>query len=164
MFRDFMERMKNGDEVAEALAGANVPQYIRRFVLENIDTAISKPAPAVAASFLFGREDLIPDMFTRLLEECGDSRLMAPTFSYYLRRHIELDGDEHGPMGQIAMTTIAAGNSRNWRIAARSAKRAIKHRILLWDGVCESIRRERRTRSVWAEAPIQQQPERKIAV
>src|SRR5690606_19941999 len=50
MFDDFMERMTNGDDVATALAGANVPQYIRKFVLENIDTAISKPAPAVAAS------------------------------------------------------------------------------------------------------------------
>jgi len=52
-------------------------------------------------SLRYGREDLIPEMFTQLvhgLERQFPGKL--GTLRYYLDRHIELDGDEHGEMGR----------------------------------------------------------------
>ena len=40
-----------------------------------------------------GREAVIPAMFSRLLAEWGLTESQAPAFVFYLRRHIELDGD-----------------------------------------------------------------------
>ena len=49
----------------------------------------SAPVHCQAAAFAFGREDLIPDMFTRVVavtQETGGLR----TFGDYLERHIEV--------------------------------------------------------------------------
>ena len=56
--------------------------------------------------FAFGREDIIPDMFRELLPRPGDPCSVEVTevekkisvFRYYLERHIELDGKDHGPL------------------------------------------------------------------
>ena len=56
--------------------------------------------------FAFGREDIIPDMFRELQPRPGDPCSVEVTevekkisvFRYYLERHIELDGKDHGPL------------------------------------------------------------------
>ena len=60
----------------------------------------------VAAVFAFGREDIIPDMFRELLPRSGvpcpakltEVEKKISVFRYYLERHIELDGKDHGPL------------------------------------------------------------------
>lgn len=45
-------------------------------------------------------------MFSSLLSKLGISAETAPTFYYYLERHIHLDGDEHGPMALHLVDTL----------------------------------------------------------
>ena len=90
------------------------------------------------ASFLFGREDLIPDMFARILPRWQRSRT-ATRFAYYVARHIELDGDDHGPAARKALVTLAGPRPQAWLAARRSAERALDARIELWDRVHETI-------------------------
>ena len=53
----------------------------------------------VAGVFTYGREDLIPDMFISIVRELSEKgHSGAQSLVYYLERHIEIDGDEHGPM------------------------------------------------------------------
>ena len=56
----------------------------------------------VLAAFFYGREDIIPEMFRRLLDThyaSGHNNDRLRHFIYYIDRHIELDGDNHGPKG-----------------------------------------------------------------
>ena len=67
----------------------------------------------VLAAFFYGREDIIPDMFRRLLNTLygaknNDDRLRH--FIYYIDRHIELDGDSHGPMGRELLNDLIANS------------------------------------------------------
>jgi hypothetical protein len=86
----------------------------------------------VASFFFFGREDVIPEMFERLLRLWGNAKAEVPHFAYYLKRHIELDGDSHGPWAREMLTALAGQSESKWKEATSAAERAITSRIKLW--------------------------------
>jgi hypothetical protein len=69
-------------------------------------------AHRVAASFSFGRENVIPGMFNSLLAKLGIGEDRAPIFHYYLKRHAELDGDEHGPATLRLVATLSGSDPK----------------------------------------------------
>lgn len=140
VFRDFLYHLQNGDSYAVALEKAKAPEYVRDFVSRTLNRAINGTPVEVAADFLFGREDAIPEMFQALLSTWNLSRSETRTFSYYLQRHIDLDGKEHGPAARHMLETLAGQDQGAWHAAARAATHAIQSRIDLWDGVLNNIR------------------------
>ena len=94
----------------------------------------------IAAAFTYGREDLIPDMFGALVSQLQrDFPGRFETFRYYLDRHIELDGDEHGEMGRQMVALLCGGNVQKEREAAVAARAALQVRLNLWDGIAANF-------------------------
>ncbi|CAJ0951932.1 unnamed protein product, partial [Mesorhabditis belari] len=130
------------DGLKKAFAECSVPKPARDFVRSTFEAIRSGKLHVVASAFTFGREDLIPLMFTGLLKDMnqkiGDGSLNS--FIVYLERHIEVDGDEHGPMA-LQMVAEICGNERDprWNEAIVAAKKALTARIALWDGVVAEI-------------------------
>ena len=74
--------------------------------------ARSPEAWRVAAGFALGREDVIPGMFVRLLERLTEREPgRFGRFLYYLRRHVELDGDSHGPAALRLLARLCGGDA-----------------------------------------------------
>jgi hypothetical protein len=97
----------------------------------------------VLAAFFYGREDIIPEMFRRLLDtlygaEHDNDRLRH--FIYYIDRHIELDGDSHGPMGRELLEELLANSPHRVERARRAACSSIEARIRLWNGTLGKLR------------------------
>lgn len=130
----FITLLRGGGTVEAGLAAAGASPAVQRFVTETLQTVRHGTTIEVLASFLFGREDLIPEMFARFLPQWADSP-QARQFAYYVERHIELDGDEHGPAGLRALAEMAAGEAPAWQSVAHAAQRAMLERIALWDGI-----------------------------
>ena len=121
------------DGISLRQAFTNAPAESRRFV-ESTFAVLDTGAPhRIAAAF--GREDLIPDMFTAFVREL-DAQLpgQVAAFRYYLERHIEVDGEEHGPMA-LAMLRELCPSAEHWAEATASATAALEARIALWNGI-----------------------------
>jgi hypothetical protein len=129
----FVGMLREGRDVGRSLALCT-PPATHTFVSKTLATVAGGTTIEVLSSFLFGREDLIPDMFARIQGQWVDSR-QASRFSYYVARHIELDGDEHGPAGLAALAEMAGDDDDAWESARRAAESAIAARIALWDAV-----------------------------
>jgi len=132
--RRFLDLLDGGVDVDVALAAAGAPPAARTFVRHTLQQALEGEPVEVLAAFLFGREDLIPEMFARLLPRWRESRA-AKQFTYYVERHIELDGDDHGPAAQRALIELCGDDAEAWRSARRAAEGAIAARVAPWDPV-----------------------------
>ena len=88
----------------------------------------------VAAAFALGREQLIPEMFEHLVDGT-EGRLLLE----YLRRHVELDEGEHGPMARRLVSQLAGGEPAGWLAVERAAASAIAARVGLWDAVVTAV-------------------------
>ncbi|MCR9244236.1 MAG: DUF3050 domain-containing protein [bacterium] len=132
--RAFLEQLRSGVAVPEALATCRIDPAIREFVQSTLAIAQDGSRLEVAASFLFGREDLIPTMFRALLAagSAGETR-NATGFRFYLERHIELDGEQHSHLARRLVDAFDDGTPAAIELAAQAAHRAITARRKLWD-------------------------------
>jgi hypothetical protein len=135
----FLAMLREGRDLEASLA-ACAPPAARTFVSQTLTTVEQGTTIEVLSSLLFGREDLIPEMFSRLVPKWIESQ-RAPRFAYYVARHIELDGDDHGPAGVRALAEVAADDERAWEAARGAAASALAARITLWDSVHAELAR-----------------------
>ncbi len=122
-----------GAALDHALAAA--PSEAAAFVRSTFAIIGTGASHRIAAAFTFGREDLIPGMFQEFVREL-DRRMpgRVELFRYYLDRHIEMDGDDHGPMA-LAMVRELCRTPQQWGEAAESASFALEARLRFWDGI-----------------------------
>jgi hypothetical protein len=142
-FDAFCSLAQTGVPVEIALAQLGVPPHVQGFVAHTMTLANSGTTEEVLAAFFYGREDIIPEMFRRLLQTLygtkhQDGRLRH--FVYYIDRHIELDGDSHGPKGRELLQNLVANSPDKNERALRAACCSISARIELWDGTLSKLR------------------------
>jgi hypothetical protein len=125
--------------VASALCLKSVPAESAAFVESTFGFINSRKPHVVAAAFCFGRETLITTMFSVLLAQLRIPRSQAPRFYYYLERHIEIDGEAHGPASMNLIETLCEQDPVRIVEAEQAAVAAIRARIALWDGVLARI-------------------------
>jgi len=145
-FERFRTLVLVGVPVEIALAQIGAPPHVQAFVAHTMTLANSGSTEEVLAAFFYGREDIIPEMFRRLLDTLygtrhNDERLHH--FIYYIDRHIELDGDSHGPKGRELLEDLVMNSPHARERALRAACRSIKARVELWNGTLNKLRNSR---------------------
>lgn len=170
----FLEAVRQKHDPIETLVPLPIPQSTKDFVCTTLELAGGEPHE-VASAFLFGREAIIVDMFSEILDSpLFDSDRQRPLleripwrsgalarhrkrrrdnplrttpirlFRLYLERHIEVDGDSHGPMAAQLLMHLCGSDPARWSEAENAATRALRARHNLWSGVAEIIIRDGR--------------------
>lgn len=114
---------------------SKIPAGVRGFVKGNIDVAKNGHVVEVAASFFFGREKLVPDMFRSMVKVLKEENVNAPTLIYYLERHIEVDDGEHGPLALKCLDHLTQSDPKLLDLAHKAGLTALNARSKLWDDV-----------------------------
>ncbi len=121
--------------ITAALASGLVPEPALRFTRTTFDFIGSDRPHVVAAVLALGREHVIPAMFRALLARMGVGEQQAPTFHYYLKRHIHLDEDFHAPLSLRLLHGLCAGDPARIAEAHAAAEQAVAARVAFWDGI-----------------------------
>jgi hypothetical protein len=114
------------------------------FVSFNIALATHGKIHEVAAAFFFGREKVIPDMFTSILSDLSinldqNNLKTFPSLRFYLERHIEIDGGEHGYLAEQCLKSLCENDEIKWIEAKDAGVKSLQLRIALWDEVKHRI-------------------------
>jgi len=135
-----IKELKQHNNLEMAFEQANVPSAAREFVRFTFQIIQTGKAHLQAATFTFGREDLIPNMFHSII---NDIDKMFPDsisiFKYYLERHIEVDGGHHSHLALEMTSNLCCTDEQYWKEATESTIASLKSRIALWDGVYDEI-------------------------
>ncbi len=137
--RSFIEKVSEKGSLEDAFSMIGSMNGVHEFITTTFKM-VSGKTHEVASSFLFGREDVIPDMFQLLLSE--KNLLQSDDFKrmkQYLERHIEVDGDHHGPLARRMLVELCGDDPVKWEEAEIAAVSSIRARARLWDFVLDRM-------------------------
>lgn len=127
-----VDGVRAGADVIDAAAG--MPAACISFLRTSF-ALLEQPLHMRAAAFYYGRELTIPGMFMPLLERIEARGLRCAGLRSYLVRHIESDGERHGPQAWQLLDAVCAGDAGKWREARAAAVTALEARVTLWDAI-----------------------------
>jgi hypothetical protein len=123
------------------VSATNIPSVndgVDAFLNTTFDVIDSNETHKIASAFTFGREDLIPDMFTAIVNEYNTENNLDK-FVYYLERHIELDGGEHGPLALELISNLCGDDDNKWKEVEETAIACLVARKKLWDSILANL-------------------------
>lgn len=135
------------EELDESLK--SLPECVQQFINATFSVVRKNDLCEIASAFTFGRENLLPDVFEKLVAAFNqESKGGLDEFEYYLQRHIELDGGEHGDMAKDLLNYVCGDDDDKWRRALLAAEQALDARKTLWDGIAQEVRLQEKAAAV----------------
>ncbi|RLK61239.1 DUF3050 domain-containing protein [Actinokineospora cianjurensis] len=131
----FLDLLRAGYAVPDALAAAAVPGPVADFVSATTAAVSTAPVHCKAAAFAFGRDDLLSTVAPR---EVGS----LPLLRHYVRRHLEIDTGQHTPMAMQMVADLCGPDEDKWAECVTTVVAVLRARIGLWDGIVEAVDRE----------------------
>ena len=137
----FLSEVNSLKNIFVAIKKSNLHPNIKAFLDFTFRVIEEGKSHEIAAAFTFGREDLIPSMFTAILKnfQANFPDTDLNKLIYYFERHIVLDADDHGPMAMKMITELCGADAQKWSDVEEVSKMALEKRIGLWDAIEESL-------------------------
>lgn len=133
----FIGDLQRGTPWNKALAASGAPPACVAFV-QGTMSIIERGKPyEIASVFTYGREDVIPTMFLGMLDHVarGGQHVDVEDLRYYLQRHIDVDGDHHGPLAIRMVELLCGDDPTKLEEAHVVAQKALQWRLDLWKAI-----------------------------
>lgn len=137
----FLANLNSLNNIFVAIKTSDLHPNIKAFLDFTFRVIEQGKSHEIAAAFTFGREDLIPSMFTAILKnfQANFPETDLRKLIYYFERHIELDADEHGPMAMQMISELCGTDAQKWNEVEAVSIHALEKRIGLWDAIEEQL-------------------------
>ena len=135
----FLGELRGGSAPGPALKTARVPQAVSHFVETTLAWTTASDHE-LAGAFAFGREEIIPPTFQRVVGRIADfDPDRWSRFRYYLERHIRCDSEKHGPLARQLVADLCGDEPRRWQEAQEAARQSLRARLQLFDHIADEI-------------------------
>ncbi len=114
----------------------NTTDEVKNFLKYDLDISMNGTLPEIVGAFTLGREKVIPNMFSYILPAIEESSSSHHLITY-LKRHIDIDGDRHGPLSMKLLDVSC--NKEQLNLAYAAAIKSLDLRLLVWDKVYSDI-------------------------
>jgi hypothetical protein len=132
----FLAGLTSGTELSDISDKMSVPPVALAFV-QSTFAALKEPIHCMAAGFVFAREGITGDLFTRLLKQ---KQLILPeAFKVYLERHVDLDMESHYPKALRMLQSLCGEDPEKWQEATLAASKALQARYDFWTGILGAL-------------------------
>ena len=140
IIKELIQNIQMGISVSDAIKSLKIQDEVKNFLTFTFDVIATNQPHKIASAFTFGRENIIPDMFIEIVKNIEKkSNIPCDKLIYYLNRHIEIDGDEHGPLSLEMIQMLCENDATKWQECIDIAKQSLKLRISLWDTVLQKL-------------------------
>ena len=134
-----IKNIKSGKNIARSIELLNIHDAVKNFVQYSFEIIETKQIHKIASAFTYGREDIIPDMFIAIINEVDPKNTKYPKLKYYFDRHIEIDGDLHGPLSHKMLIELCGDDQKKWNEVYIVGKNCLENRVRLWDSILDQI-------------------------
>lgn len=131
--------LQGGTDIPLAISESELPSPGVAFIRSTL-AVLDQPLHIRAAVFFHAREDLIPGMFLQIVDRLRDRGVACGGLLSYLRRHIEVDADHHGPLAEKLLERLFAGDPAKQQAALVASVAALNDRLQLWNAIEQRIR------------------------
>ena len=119
----------------KALKSSEIPECAKNFMRCTFDIIKRDQPHELVAVLAFSREELVPKLFKTLNSKLQINAINTPTLFAYFERHVELDGNNHGPMAISLLEELCKGSEKRKVAAFKSAEQALESRLIFWDEI-----------------------------
>ena len=139
LIEEWLQSIEKSGNFSTAIASTSLPSHVVKFMKTTFSFIDNGSLVSIASSFLYGRENIIPDLFRQLVERLvHENPNKWGYLKFYLEEHIHCDEEKHGPAAEQLMQRICGNDPIRWAEAESAARVAITARIELWDAMVAS--------------------------
>lgn len=132
VIKQFLTDLKEPISYADLISKNYIPKDVAPFLKFTYESTQSSLLHT-AASFTFGREALVPDLFKPIITLLNRSKNTdLQKFSNYLERHVELDGGSHSYLAYELVESLCHLPS-DWETVKNQARNTLQARLNLWN-------------------------------
>jgi hypothetical protein len=139
LIEGWLKAIDESGNFSTAISSANLPSHVVKFLKTTFSFIEKGSLVSIASAFLYGREDIIPDLFRQLVRRLDqEDSARWGYFKFYLEEHIHCDEEKHGPAAVKLMQRICGDDPLLWEEAENAAIAALEARIGFWDAIVAS--------------------------